>query len=455
MRGSMLNLRVMFVHPIEIDTVQYEKLLSKKGGIGNIIGRFDNNKFNTEWLYKFNDLHSDSSSYCCVYEKDEQNKSFDLLKTDLQQERFFVDGELDISEYINTECSTYDLVLDQRLFTFVLVVELHFSLPSNQVSRILSTTTQDGGKDFYNTLRNLLVKENDRSVISKWGTAVRNEVCDRIQAINTTGLQGAAKPLASFRNNSGNITFFVDQSPTNPAVKDLFLDCNEIAERVKGNDSTIIDDECVHYAFFGRFHTIVTNDVKRYYRFAPIQFHIQATWYFVSYYNRVLHKLNNDILASSTKKTLNSKRNVIDEYINKIVLLGMKNETFKLAIEIDNENVYQKIEKKWNLESSLDQAKAYVNFFKDYLERAHARRTAQSNKSQNRILFTISCIQILGLISIWTDYLGLKKLAHFVDKTGISKGSDVDAILHVNTWLPVALFTVLVGLILMVFINRD
>jgi hypothetical protein len=452
----MLNMRIMCVNPIEIDTTEYEKLIGKKSRIGSLIGRFDNNVFDIEWLRIFNELHTDYSSFCSVYERDEPRKSAELLKADLQEERFFVNGLWDISEYIDLEKTTYDLVLDQSLFTFALVIELHFSLPKNLLPKILSTQTNDISQDFYNTLRNLLVKEQNDTVISAWGSAVRKEVCDRIQAISFPRAKDTSKPIASLRNNSGNITLFVEESPKNQAIKDLFLNCNEIAERVRGNDSTIIDDDDVHYAFFSRFHTIITEDISRYYRFAPIQCHIQLTWYFVGYFSRVLDRLNKEVIASGTKSTLNSKRNVIDEYINKIVLLSMKNENFKLIIESDNKNVYQKIENKWNLESSLDQAKAYVNFFKDYLERAHARRVAQSNRSQNRILFTISCIQILGLISIWADYLGLKKLADFVDRTGMYRESSVETILHVNTWLPLALVSVLILLVLTIIIfNRE
>ena len=337
----------------------------------------------------------------------------------------------------------------------MLVVELHIQLPEEQLSEILSVGEAKGDQcnDFYNTLRKLLVKEYDYSQLSSWGNAVRSEVCQRIQNMCTD--RKNAKPVASIRNNTGNITFFVEASPVNEDIKNKFLACNRYAERVSGNGTTIIDNDYVSYTFFSRFHTIITNDIARYHRFAPIQFQIQSIWYFINYYNRVLDKINNEIIASNTKSTLDSKRTIIDEYINKIVLLSMKNEKFKLAIESDNQDVYKKIESKWNLESSLDQGKAYVNFFKDYLERSHARRVAQSNKSQNRILFTISCIQILGLISIWADYLGLKKIEEFADKTGIYSGSNVDGVLHVNTWLPLVLFSVLVGLILLVFVNRD
>lgn len=445
----------MCVQPIEIDTAQYEILISTKSKVASLIGHFDNNVFSIEWLRNFNNLHTDSSNFFCVYGKDDKRQKTANLKAELKQERFFVNGEVDISEYIDTERTTYDLVLDQRLFTFVLVVELHFNLPKEQLPQILSTQSTSIYQDFYNTIKNLLVKENDSTILSNWGISVRDEVCKCIQKISSPKAKSNAKPLASIRNITGNITFFVDESPANEAVKELFLNCNEMAERVKDNKSEIVNDDFVYYAFYSRFHTIITNDTSRYYRYAPIQYHLQSTWYFVGYFSRVLDKLNNKILANRTKSSLNANRNVIDEYINKIVLLSMKNENFKLVIESDNKNIYQKIENKWNLENSLDQAKAYVNFFKDYLERTHARRLAQSNRSQNRILFTISCIQILGLISIWTDYLGLKKLAEFVDKTGMYKGSNVEAILQVNTWLPIALISVLIGLILFVVIKRD
>ncbi|WP_153913184.1 hypothetical protein [Shewanella sp. TC10] len=451
----MPKLRVMYVQPIEVDAEQYEQLISKKSRIGRLIGTFDKNDFKVEWLQQFNKLHRDLSNYKSIYGNQDSKVSNELLKQDLTQQQFLVNGQHDISEYLDLDNTTYELVFDQRFFNFVLVVELHFDIPDVQLETLLSTELIEGGVDFYNTLRNLLVKEHDDSPLSEWGNAVRLAVCKRIQAISHISLRSSTRPLAYIGNNSGNITFFVDESPQNKAVKQQFLSCNAIAERVKGNNTTIIDNDCVHYAFFSRFHTIITKDIGRYYRFAPIQHHIQATWYYVSFYSRVLDKLNSHILANDSKKTLNSKRNVIDEYINKIELLRMNNENFKLAIESDNEDVYQKIESKWNVESSLEHAKTYVSFFKDYLERAYARKAEQANKRQNQILFIISCIQILGLISIWSDYLGLNKIERFIDSTGIHTGSSVDTVLQINTWLPIGLIGILVLLMMLAYVKKD
>ncbi|KPZ71551.1 hypothetical protein AN944_01566 [Shewanella sp. P1-14-1] len=457
----MPKIRVMCVQPIEVDSEQYEQLISKKSRIGKLIGTFDRNHFKIEWLKQFNALHRDLSNFKCIYRSEESKVSNLLLKQDLQSTDFHVNGLHDISEYLDLENTTYELVFDQRFFNFVLVVEIHLNLPDDKTAELLSTEltadelAENQGADFYNNLRNLLVKEHDTSALSQWGNAVRLEVCKRIQAISHIPLKSSHRPLAYIGNNSGNFTFFVEASPQDKQMKQQFLACNAKAERVKGNNTTIIDNDCVHYAFFSRFHTIMTLDIGRYYRFAPIQHHIQSTWYYVSFYSRVLDKLNSHILANDSKKTLNSKRNVIDEYINKIELLRMNNENFKLAIESDNEDVYQKIESKWNVESSLEHAKTYVSFFKDYLERAYARKAEQSNRRQNQILFIISCIQILGLISIWSDYLGLSKIERFINSTGIHTGSNVDTVLQINTWLPLGLIAVLILLMMLAYMRRD
>jgi len=88
----MLNLRMMCVNPIEIETSQYEGFISKKNKIGSFVGNFDNNEFTIEWLHKFNKLHTDGSSFCCIYAQDEHRISSDLLRLDLQNKTFFVNG---------------------------------------------------------------------------------------------------------------------------------------------------------------------------------------------------------------------------------------------------------------------------------------------------------------------------------------------------------------------------
>jgi len=45
--------------------------------------------------------------------------------------------------------------------------------------------------------------------------------------------------------------------------------------------------------------------------------------------------------------------------------------------------------------------------FKDYTDRLYAKRQAAAASRQNSILFIISCLQIIALLSVWADFLSI------------------------------------------------
>ncbi|MBY6185722.1 hypothetical protein KUV89_03585 [Marinobacter hydrocarbonoclasticus] len=452
----MIKVRMMCVQPIEVSVDQYEHLLVRKSHARALHSRYDGNPFQTQWLQQFRQHHRKFVNYKSLFSDAQVRIDPARLKTDLSLPDFRVGGEHDLSEYLIPEETVYDLVFDPRFFNFVLVYELAFGLPDHKLGQILTADQTDVRQDdFYNTLRRLMVKERDDSIISDWASGIRDQVLEQVEEICRAERRRNGKKVASIGNNSGNITVFVDAPVSNERVKNLFLSCNANAERLLGNRTTVVENDKVHYAFFSRFHTIVSDDPRYYYRYAPIQYHIQFIWFYVRYYSEIMEVLNHHVMALNSRERIGSKRHVIDEYINKIEQLKMHNENFKLAIESDNSAVYAKIEGKWNIESSLANAQSYVSFFKDYLERAYIRKAERASQRQNHILFVISCIQILGLISIWSDYLGLSKLQSAILGADLSHQSATNWVLHFNTWLPIALFVSLIALVVFAYIKRD
>ncbi len=450
----MITIRVMCVQPIEVSVEQYEHLLVRKSHARSLRDRYNDNPFQARWLQQFRQHHRKFVSCKSLLADTDLRVDANLLRADLQQPAFLVGGTHDLSPYLLPDETVYDLVFDPRFFNFVLVYELAFALPEHKLGQVLTADQADVSQDdLYNTVRRLMVKEQDDCALSEWANAIRAQVLDEVERICRAERRRNGQRVASIGNNSGNITVFVDASAKNERVKNLFLNCNANAERLLGNRTTVVDNDKVHYAFFSRFHTIISDDPRYYLRYAPIQYHIQFVWFYVRYYSEIMEALNHHVLALNSRARLSSKRHVIDEYINKIEQLKMHNENFKLAIESDNTAVYGKIEGKWNIESSLANAQSYVSFFKDYLERAYIRKAERASQRQNHILFVISCIQILGLISIWSDYLGLSKLHSAV--MGLHHQSANEWVLQFNTWLPIGLFASLVSLVVFAYIKRD
>ncbi|MBY5920200.1 hypothetical protein [Ferrimonas balearica] len=450
----MITIRVMCVQPIEVSVDQYENLLVRKSHARSLRDRYNNNPFQTRWLQQFRQHHRKFVNYKSLFSDSTSRVDANLLKPDLQQPAFLVGGEHDLSQYLLPEETVYDLVFDPRFFNFVLVYELAFALPDHKLGQILTADQADVRQDdLYNTVRGLMVKEQDDSPLSEWANQIRAQVLGEVEQLCRSERRRNSLKVASIGNNSGNITLFVDASARDERIKNLFLNCNANAERLLGNRTTVVDNDKVHYAFFSRFHTIISDDPRYYLRYAPIQYHIQFIWFYVRYYSEIMEALNHHVLALNSRARIGSKRHVIDEYINKIEQLKMHNENFKLAIESDNSAVYAKIEGKWNIESSLANAQSYVSFFKDYLERAYIRKAERASQRQNHILFVISCIQILGLISIWSDYLGLSKLQTAI--MGVNHQSADEWVLHINTWLPIGLFASLISLVVFAYVKRE
>jgi hypothetical protein len=445
----------MCVQPLRLDAQVFEKLLTKSVKTSALESLLDNNEFTVEWLKEFSSHQRKFRSYKPLLSEGDRVISNHLLVDDLTKVSFFVDGNHDISLYLDTQKTTFDFVFDLRFFSFVIVYELHFDFPEDILSTLLDTSLEhDSPFDLYNTLRNLMVRENNDRIIGGWAESIHQLALGKLTQLlyQTCNIKRNSNQgiVASIGSNTGNITLFVDEEPSNGTLKKRLFTCNANAERSRDNMSQVVDNERVSYAFFGRFHTIISKDNKHYLRYAPIQYHIQYMWFYVSYFSEQMDRLNNAILTNSNKKSLNEKRQIIDEYINKIELLVMNNESFKIAIESDS-HIYQKVANKWNIESSLSNAKAYISFFKGYLERTYSRKAELAARKQNHILFFISCIQLLGIVSIWSDYLGLSKISEFVKKTGIQVNSTSQAILQINTWLPIGLFAIVMTLLLFTY----
>lgn len=452
----MAKFKLMCVQPVRLCSDVYKEILLHPAKDGFSKASKQGRDFGASWLKGFSGHQRKFYSYKSLLSDEERVISNELLKQDLADNRFWVKGEYDLSECLALQNTTYDFVFDFRFFSLVIVFELHFEVEDSLFHQILEQPIgNDEGADLYNTLRNLMVRETKQSQISKWAESIHQQAIDSIKQLipKRCLAKSESDQAAKIGSNTGNITFFFDESPLNTELKAKLLACNDRAERNQGSKTNVRDDDHVCYAFFGRFHTIITKDPQYYRRFAPLQFHVQYMWFYVSFFVEQMEKLNNTLSVNHDRKQLDDLRHAIDEYINKIELLNMNNENLKIAIESDSES-YQRIAQKWNVPQSIANAKSYVSYFKDYLERSFNRKAELSDRRQNHILFFISCIQLLGIVSIWGDYLGLAKKPKFTAETGLVADSTSSFILTLNTWMPIGLFSITLCLLIWVYAFR-
>lgn len=440
----MASFKVMCVQPIKIKDNLYSEIIMRLHDNNVTLLNFINKKkFSTDWLTQFTKSYSKFKHLSSIAVKD--SELAELLINDLNNKCFFV-NEMNLSDFLIPKNSKFDILFDSRLFCFVIIYEICFDIPNDCLTSLLKySNNNESPKDLYNTIRNLMVKESDGREIGGWANKIRdmsieeiNEICKKIVGVSKLKELTEVSPkekLIYCRHNTGNITFFIDEEPCNFLLKDEFIRCNKGAEKIRRSPVTVLDENMVSYSFFGRFHTIITKDQGRHMRYASIQFHIQYIWFVTGGFIEALDNLNNSPLSESGL-------HLVDEYINKIELLLMFNESFKLTIEADKSLIYEKIEKIWNIENSLINVKKYISFYNNYLVRNYNRKLEKSNNRRNSILFLLSCIQVISLLSVWKDYIDLNSKNY------------VDWLTLFNSWLPFILSLFICVILILVKIKK-
>ena len=461
----MIKFRMMCVQPMRLNQDVYSKVISNINYIDVMDSFVEKDGFGIQWLDNFKDKYRKFRSLKAIKLPSEM-PSFDLLVKDLALPSFLVGGQFSLSTFVDCASSRIALLYDPRFFSFFIIYELHFTIPENELLLLLNVSTQNTKKDdMYNRLRSLLVKEERHSVISRWGEQLRNSIEEYVktfivkigQSNGTSFLNEKlyTGKIAHIGKNTGNITFFFHTDCNNMKLKTALLNCNAGAEMIYREVTPQMDNQDVCYAFFGRFHTVISEDETYYFRYFPIQFHMQFIWFISGFYLEVLDNLNNEIVSRQNNEFFQTRLDEVDAYVNKIEFLFMYNENFKLTIERDNEYIFNKIEGNWNIEKSLKNARQYIVMFKDYIDRLYVKRQAASESRQNTILFVISCLQVIALLSVWADYLSITNTDSIPTHGPIANiFESMPNLLSFNLWLPVVLGVIIVLLSASTFIRR-
>jgi len=391
-----------------------------------------------------------------------------LLKLELKNNNFLINSNIDLSRYLDTNDTNIYLLFDYRLLQFIIIYEINFSIPINELDALLQTTKDK--LDFYNVVRNIFVKEEEDSLVLSHIADFKKDILRYIQRYISMNLD-ISIPInnLSILNNSGNITNIITMDKLNNIeynkYAELFIKLNSFAERIPNNNLPISLDNIDNnkndynselYYFNGRFHTITLHSKKNEYRYIPIQFQMQYLWFYLSkQINLILEKYNDDILYDDSISKITQYNDKMDLIINKVEILNIFNQKFKLSIEADSK-IYYSIENKWNIENMIHGSNKYIQFFKDYLNRLYIKKTSKLEQRQNKILLFITLFQFIALLSVWNDYLSL------LDDSWKEKASKIIPLFKnyhnfeiFNYYLPMGFITVILLMLIYIYQKKE
>jgi len=455
-----LNISFLCVQPIHIDNELYMKMLKKNISYNQGLNI---STHNSNWLNNFNQFND---VYKILEEVKLNEITIDYLKRDLNEEKNFPKNNegltLPLSSYLDIENTTYTLYFDIRFLYFVLVYDIHFNFPKDILNSFLDYNPIDDNlenKDFYNTIRNLVTKENNESILSSWSRYIQNDVLNKIKEhINTKFNIKTNNNELEIQNNTCNISCFIyDKNFESNELVNKFVELNVYAERVtKPYEVNSFNNDKIFYSFHGRFHTIYFTNEQDKFRFQPLQFHIQYMWFLLKKYNKLMNEINLDLMQEDSLKSLRVYSKIIHRVINKIELLSLHDNNFKYAIEIDYKLIYSKNESYWSLPELLSASKQYINFFKDHLDRLFLQKNDLFQKKQNYILLVISILQLIALISVWTDYLSLLNINNLnIDSRLLDFFDTSKNLLSFNLYLPEYIFGIISLILIYLFIKNN
>ncbi len=412
------------------------------------------------WHQKYNNLYD---TYRELKEINLEKIPAKKLKEDLGKDfNFTINNKkesLSLAKFLDNN-TTYTLFFDPRFSYFILVYEICFRFPRHKLSEFLDYNNRESynNRDLYNTIRNLIVKENNSSTLSSWGQNINSSVISKVSDIISSTYKLKLSPHdISIQHNSCNISCFIfDNKENDQELITEFNDLNMYAERLTTNETIrSLYDGTVNFSFNGRFHTIYLKNKQDQCRFQPLQFHIQFMWFLIERYNKLMNQMNLELMQNDSMANLKKYSDIIHIIINKIEFLSLHDSNFKHSIEIDYQKIYIKNEQKWSLMESLASSKQYVVFFKDYLDRLFHQNNESFQKRQNYILLFISVLQLVALLSVWGDYLSLLNKNNLtIDDRLLSLFSTQQNLITFNLYIPIYIFIVILSILLYLFFKK-
>ncbi|MFW5794393.1 MAG: hypothetical protein ACOCV1_02810 [Bacillota bacterium] len=389
------------------------------------------------WLKNFKNL---GNTYQSIISLNVNISNINELKQDLNNKNFFVNKTTCLDEYINYNQTEVVLLYNYLTHCFILCYKIPLLIKENKISKLTEVDDENNRhNNLYSTIRKLMVRENNDSIISNWAKTVEdktlNIVYDILSYIFKT--KKIDKNSIYIQTNTGNITNIItNNNKIKENIINNLLSLNHIAERLDYNNNPIHLKDGTVYSFNGRFHTIILQKPTDKNRFIPIQFHMQYLWMYTTKMYELMDYVNRELTENNSVRLLKDLNIVINNIILKIQYLSLFHNNFKRAIESDYINIYLKIEKYWNLDDNLNGTAEYINNFKDYLSRNYLSHTEKANSRQNRILYLISMLQLISLIGVWSSYISLVDKNDFDGQFLLRIFGNKENLIRFNIYLP-------------------
>lgn len=243
-----------------------------------------------------------------------------------------------------------------------------------------------------------VVKEGDNEpkslIVSDLIKSAQNFIFDRINSINI-----------NIRPNTANTTVF----HVNSEYKN-FKKLNKFESIL--NNLERFDTQCsfkqlannIFYRQGSRYHFVVaqSNDIIE--RIMSIHFYSQNIWFRLNIIGEQASTIVSNIDA---KRTIDKDRDNYRALLYAIQTIKLLNESFKTTIESDSSKIYEPLESKWNIMGSIEKIEDTLSILSKLNDESQKEKTDESLERQNKTLLFLTCIQMLGITSIWSDYITL------------------------------------------------
>jgi len=153
-------------------------------------------------------------------------------------------------------------------------------------------------------------------------------------------------------------------------------------------------------------------------------------------------------ISNKQVKELKNHVDTANKLVNHSNYLKQIHESFKLSLERDNEDIYCKIQGRWNIENMLLNVCCYSDSLNTFIEKSYHRKNIAQQQKQNNSLLLIGVLQIIALISVWADYLQIntkptiETTKHFLLSWRRLFELSIIELIHISL-LPMGLLTVL------------
>lgn len=380
--------------------------------------------------------HTFKPTYCCALQ------SIDLLRAKATANQLFPLMDSATSYELQSH-----LFYAPHLYQWLILYRLAITLPESSLCQMLTGQTCSPDKvDLYNEFRDTFVRsqedDNPHAIVIEAEREAKQRIRSALKSLFGLSLNEDQIRIVT---NSGNITFFFSGANDEqaPAICANLTRIHEHAERVGDVASPLPVDEAQLFIFWGRFHTIITNEARAERRYMPMQFQAQLLWSFLSATDLSVQEVEGDILQNSlsSKPNNNAYTNAL---LNSIQYSNFMNEEFKRRREGDAELIYRTIEERWHLESSLLHLKDFAQYLSDYIERDYQKRSLASESRQNKVLSAIAILGVLALVETWSSYLSLVGESYDAALASPVLGifGSVGALALFNTWFPIIIFAI-------------